>query len=123
VWWLLSSGVSEDNSNNPRRRLFVSISIPTVEGQSFLELFAPELRTAFKAALERYPDALGMVCYENLDFNSSEFGARAALVVGPSNTLKEVPDGHTPIGDVPSRFKYPVGFCSRPALLKALGAK
>jgi hypothetical protein len=98
--------------------------IPVLSAEDFLGKFLTEMRPALKKALERYTDCHGLVLYENLAMDASEFGAVAALVCGPSNSLKSVDDAkNTPIGDVPSRFKYPVGFCSRPALLKALEGK
>jgi len=98
--------------------------IPSLTSTEFLALFpSTDIHMAMKRALERYPDALGMVCYENLAFDSSQFGERAMLVIGPSNTIRTLEDvKNTPIGDVPSRFKYPVSFCPRPALLAALSS-
>jgi hypothetical protein len=97
------------------------VPIPVLSAEDFLGKFLTEMRPALKAALLRYTDCHGLVLYENLTMDASEFGAVAALVCGPSNSMRTLEDvKNTPIGDVPSRFKYPVGFCPRLALLKAL---
>jgi hypothetical protein len=76
----------------------------------FLELFEPEVHDDLIAALERYPDAEGLVCFENLQMDSSSCGERTAVVVGPSNTftLEKARTGH--LNDLPSQRQYPRSF-------------
>lgn len=52
----------------------------------------------------------GVVVFEYLDMNSSQYGNRTAMICGPqrSYTLEEACEGR--LGDVPSRFEYPVAF-------------
>lgn len=53
-----------------------------------------------------------LVVFENLDANSSEFGARTVLAVGPDLDIKKVEDcdGKHLFGD-PGRQQAPVAFC------------
>ena len=55
-----------------------------------------------------------LVLFENQQFDSSEFGKRSILSVGPTctyKTLEEVAKGH--LGNVPSRFQYPVSYVEK----------
>lgn len=78
----------------------------------FLDLFDPSTHNAILAAAARYPDCEAIVCFENQQMDSSQFGNRAALVVGPSNsrTLADCLKEGARLGDVPSRFQYPVAY-------------
>jgi hypothetical protein len=78
----------------------------------FLDLFDLEVHDKIRAAAARYHDAEALVCFENVDFTSSHFGHRAALVVGPSNTytLADVMEPGAHLGEVPSVFQYPVAY-------------
>lgn len=55
-----------------------------------------------------------VVCFENLDMDSSQLGARTAVIVGPECTYKDVEacQGQH-LGDVPSRFQWPVVYCRK----------
>ena len=78
----------------------------------FLDLFDPSVHDAILASANRYKDCEAIVCFENLQMDSSCFGDRAALVVGPSNTytLAKILEPGARLGDVPSRFQYPVAY-------------
>jgi hypothetical protein len=83
----------------------------------------PESVLAVRKALERYPDAEAVVRYENQQMDSSEFGSVSFLIVGPSNSLSlEGAQKGAPLGDVPSRFKYPVAYCSADMLRRWLSS-
>jgi len=54
-------------------------------------------------------DVAGLICYENLQMDSSMFGHRAFLIFGDGCENKTVFDAAAKrLGDVPSRFQYPV---------------
>jgi hypothetical protein len=80
----------------------------------FLSLFDESVHAAIMEQFNRFPDAEAVVCFENLAFDSSNFGARSALVVGPSNTFKSIGecDGKW-INDLPSQRQYPVSYLTR----------
>lgn len=55
-----------------------------------------------------------LVVFENMDFWSSQAGNRTALAIGPNCTytsLEQIKGRH--LGDVPSRFQYPVAVCKK----------
>lgn len=63
--------------------------------------------------MENMPEAVGLVLFENLMMDSSAYGARALVPfdwqeAGSVNSLARVIS--SPIGDAPSRFKYPVAY-------------
>ncbi len=83
--------------------------IKRVTMEEFMALFADaETQRQIKASMQRFPDATGVVCFENQDMCSSHLGHRSAMIVGPSNTYTgiDVCDGHH-LGDLPSRFQWP----------------
>lgn len=64
-----------------------------------------------RAARERYPDATHVVVFENHMLDSSEHGARTAMLVGPSNTYRTLDalgaDGSLKhLYDTPSQRQY-----------------
>lgn len=80
----------------------------------YLALFDKEVHAAILERLNR-KDVDGVVCFVNLDFSSSQFGHRTALIYGPGctyKTLEETAAGH--LGDVPSRFQYPQEYYQKP---------
>lgn len=66
------------------------------------------------------PDIVGHIGYENLAMDSSSFGQRQFMPVGPNNTLKtiqsviEEPGMGRPLGQSPSQFCYPQYFWQKP---------
>lgn len=64
--------------------------------------------------VERSMDREGVtavVIFENLDMSSSGLGNMAAVMVGPEFTYKTVAEAAAGrLGDVPSRFQYPVAY-------------
>jgi hypothetical protein len=62
--------------------------------------------------LDTFTKATHLVLFENQAMDSSNLGSRAVLPVGPEQGLKNLDEIQgRPIGDVPSRFKYPVEYC------------
>lgn len=90
----------------------VSGELKELTPNDFLNLFDPSVHSAILASAARYPDKEALVCFENIDMSSSQIGQRAALVVGPSNTykLEDIIKPGARLGDIPSRFQYPVSF-------------
>lgn len=91
----------------------VSGKVKVLSEAELIELFDPTVRVALQAKLAD-PQVEHIVVYECLQMDSSSFGARTALVVGPTwtyRTLAEAAAGR--LGDVPSRFQYPVAVWSR----------
>lgn len=84
------------------------ISLP-----EFLTLFAPAVQDAIVKIYAR-EDVSGVVCYENLDLSSSQIGTRSALAYGPGCQVKTIEEAAKyRLGDVPSRFQYPVAYASK----------
>lgn len=82
--------------------------------QEFFALFDESVHDRIREVMQRYPDAEAVVVFENVDFCSSQFGARSALPVGPSNTFKSVSDTEGKwLNDLPSQRQYPQAFCPR----------
>ena len=53
------------------------------------------------------PTARGLVCFENIDFGSSRFGDRTAMVVGDDCTYKTVEECEgRHLYDLPSQRQY-----------------
>lgn len=79
-----------------------------VTRQEFFSLFDPSVHEALDRALA-LPGTDGLVCYENVQMDSSHFGNRAAVTFGPARDWAKTPEEAWAkrLGDVPSRFKYP----------------
>lgn len=82
----------------------------------FYALFAPETQDELERKWVGDTGLTGFVCYENLQMDSSQFGTRTALAFGagfsapnPERAVEMYPR----LGDVPSRFQYPVAYCSK----------
>ena len=77
----------------------------------FFKLFDPEVHQDIINSVRKYPDAEAVVVFENVAFDSSQFGRRSALVVGPSNTFTSVEfcKGRW-LYDLPSQRQYPQSF-------------
>src|SRR5262245_48952029 len=53
----------------------------------------------------------GLMCYEVLQMDSSQFGHRHFMIYGPGCTYRTAADAaNGRLGDVPSRFAYPVAY-------------
>lgn len=84
------------------------MQIPSAE--LFLGMFDPSVHAAIESRLAR-PGVIGVACFENQDFSSSRFGDRTALIYGPGCTIKTRDEiAKQRLGDVPSRFQYPVAY-------------
>lgn len=60
-------------------------------------------------------DVSGIVCYENLQMDSSQCGSRSAVIYGPgcaATTLEAALARH--LNDLPSQRQYPVAFYVKP---------
>lgn len=79
--------------------------------EQFLGRFEAGVRDALLAN-GRKPGVSHLVLFENLDFCSSNFGQRTALIVGPGCTYTLEQAAGNRLGDVPSRFQYPVAYCA-----------
>jgi hypothetical protein len=86
----------------------VSGEVKELTEPQFLELFDPSVHDRLKAVAGR-PDVEALVCCECLQLDSSFAGHRTAVALGPGCTyqVEEIEKGFR-LGDVPSRFQYPV---------------
>lgn len=91
-----------------------------VSFEDFLTLFDEDVHGKIRGAALT-PGVTHVVCLENLDFWSSRIGQRTALIVGEKQKGAEIPTWtlkallSTPyfrLGNVPSRFQYPVAYAS-----------
>jgi hypothetical protein len=90
----------------------VSGEVRELTGPEFLALFDTEVHEAIRRNAAK-PGVEAVVCMENLDMCSSQFGARTAMIVGPGCTyqlsqIETLPNFR--LGDVPSRFQYPTAY-------------
>ena len=85
----------------------VSGEVKEVSEQEFLALFDESVREKIKSSA-RTCKAEVVVCCEVLQMDSSQFGKRTVLCLGPHCTypVSEIEKGLR-LGDVPSRFQYP----------------
>lgn len=93
--------------------------------EDFMRLFDETVHGKIRgAALAE--GATHVVCFENIDMWSSQLGHRTALVVGTKQSWTLEGLLGTPyfrLGDVPSRFQYPVAYASVDELRKELPAQ
>lgn len=91
-----------------------------VSFDDLLKLFSPEIHGKIRG-IAIAPGVTHVVAFECLDMWSSNHGKRQALAVGekpagaktPSSTLAGIlGKPHSRLGDVPSRFYYPVAYAS-----------
>lgn len=73
----------------------------------FFKLFDESVHGAIRDSLKRYPTAQGLICFENLQMDSSQFGSRTACVFGPNNTFNDSNLEEARLGSTPSVFQYP----------------
>lgn len=76
--------------------------------ESLRDLFDEEVHEKIDQVIDRLKPS-HMVVYEVIDFTSSQAGHRQVMAVGPGlsvDTLEKAIEGR--LGDVPSRFAYPV---------------
>ena len=92
--------------------------IPKLTKKEFLERGRFDLSLALEEALQRKPDAIGLVLFENKMFDSSSRGAMTAMVIGPTNTYKSAEDCEGKyLNDMPSQRQYPVAWVPRKEFL------
>jgi len=79
----------------------------------FVAWFDASVHEQLRAALDK-PGIVALVLFENQLMDSSHFGERTALRVGPECTYKDVAacEGHW-LNDLPSQRQYPVAFVRR----------
>jgi hypothetical protein len=93
--------------------------IEKVGAAMFYERSNTDFGIAIRNGLRDHPRAVGVVYFENRQFDSSEFGAGSVIFVGADNTFKSVEDCEGKwINDLPSRRKYPQFWCSREDIFK-----
>lgn len=93
----------------------MTAAIRRLTRQEFLGLFDNGgIAIAAIGLLRQYPDAVALVRFENLAFDSSQYGRATVVVVGPSNTFKSV-EGCAGkwLNDLPSQRQYPVAYVTR----------
>lgn len=80
--------------------------------EQFLALFDPEVHETIRTKANQ-PGVEAVVCMEVLQMDSSCFGMRSALIVGPDCSYQLAQIETHPnfrLGDVPSRFQYPTAY-------------
>jgi hypothetical protein len=78
----------------------------------FMAQFDESIHEAIDATAKRM-EATHVVCFENVAFDSSRFGDRSALCVGPNNTYKSPDDCEGKwLNDLPSQRQYPQNYMS-----------
>jgi hypothetical protein len=50
----------------------------------------PEFKDALTGSIRMYPDAIGIVVYQNADLSSRYIGQQTGCPFGPSNTIKSL---------------------------------
>lgn len=94
---------------------------PKVEGldvyscDTLKRCFAPSTHTQIDALLAR-DDVSGLILFQNQELTSdpNKHLDRTAVAYGPGCAIKTLDDAQgMRLGEVPSRFKYPVAFCSK----------
>jgi hypothetical protein len=77
----------------------------------FLAEFNPDIHEAIGKVMAKL-NTKGMVLFENMQMDSSRFAEKSALMVGGESLpdWEAVTAPGCRLGDVPSRFKYPVAF-------------
>lgn len=81
--------------------------------EELFALFGDGLHAPIKKQLER-SDVWGVIVFENVDFSSSQFGSRAAVIWGPGCTytpeiereIRKSPERYW-LNDLPSQRQYP----------------
>lgn len=93
------------------------MALKQLTGPEFLAGFDPENHAALKEAA-CLPGTEALVRFENVQFDSSAFGAATALAVGPERTRKSVVacEGQH-LNDLPSQRQYAVAYVSVADLL------
>lgn len=82
--------------------------IRQVNWSQLLEMVDEDIRGRL-AAMASKDGVSGVVCFENMQVGLL-CGQRHFMIYGPDCTYKDVPTGH--LGDVPSRFAWPVAYWS-----------
>lgn len=85
----------------------ISGEVKELNETDFLALFDQSVHDTIRTNRSK-PGVEAVVCFEVLQMDSSSFGKRSALIMGPgcSYLLSEIEKGCR-LGDVPSRFQYP----------------
>src|ERR1017187_5514992 len=87
----------------------ISGTLRELSRNEFFALFDSTVHEALQKATE-LPGTDALACMEVLQMDSSQCGHRTALAVGPGRTyqLSHLSTAGFRLGDVPSRFAYPV---------------
>lgn len=80
----------------------------------YLALFDESVHGAIKARFEM-SGVHGSICCENLQMDSSAFGAKTAMIYGPGCTFNSLRHAaiNVRLGTVPSVFQYPVAYYTK----------
>ena len=100
---------------NVRRVLLTHTAAKPITFEKLIEMFPVSVRLKLRRHAHR-EGVTHLVVFENLQRDSSEFGKRAALNVGPgcTYTLDSILTQSARFGAVPSRFQYPVAYAPVP---------
>lgn len=90
------------------------MAIEDVDRETFFAMFDPDTHAQLEEMLGR-DSATGIVAFENLQMDSSSFGARSAVIVGPTCTFTSIEACSTIwLKDLPSERQYPVAAYRKP---------
>ncbi len=85
----------------------VVTKLEKVSMKELLEKFGLEIRPVIEERAQKL-GASHVVCFENLQMDSSAFGAMTALMIGPTCTYKTLDEvRERRLGELPSVFQYP----------------
>lgn len=87
------------------------MAIPEISLDELVSKFDPEVQPKLRRLAAANPNDTHMVLYENQLFDSSQFGAKSALIIGPgrsTQTLEVALAGH--LGHAVSDMKIPTGY-------------
>lgn len=92
--------------------------IKKMTASEFFEAFSEDTYGALREKA-KVPNTDYLVLFRNLMFDSSSFGDTAAAPVGAAWSMKNLEEiSKVQLGDVPSTFKYPIGYIAAEELLK-----
>jgi hypothetical protein len=89
------------------------MSLKQITLEQLLQMFDPEVHDTIQR-LAQSEDTTGLVVFENLQMDSSQFSNRTAMVVGPTRTYKTVEacEGQH-LYDLPSQRQYATCYWSK----------
>ncbi len=83
---------------------------------AFVQLFDPTVHAKIREIVSR-PSVEGIVCFTNLNEDSSECGSRTAVIYGPDRAYKTLEElERTVLGNSPARRQHPTHAYVKPSL-------